>query len=351
MSVRNLWRDRIGRGGTVMALSAVLGILGNCLTAEDGPRWPNSQEVAMLGSMAYGAKEVLEKLPEQKPPTAEGGPKPKPDIPEEPEEPLDAIDLADTADLDEGMDIVFSNLEGNYYFIVQHDTWLKTSIDQADTLGVNDKQRLNAGGEVKIVSYTIEPKSNHLKVQLTDQPDEYFVYEPHIDLRDQSGNPVSTDQASSAPVISGNKTPIRLPGFSKQRYLEDPIIAGGNFTWAEATAGGSRMPTSAAQVANIEKIARVMQDVRVLVGNRPIKITSWLRPPAVNARVGGAPNSKHLFGGAVDFYVIGLTRAEMMDIQRTLEPWALGKGLGFGRGVSSKGFIHIDLGPGRVWGY
>lgn len=45
-----------------------------------------------------------------------------------------------------------------------------------------------------------------------------------------------------------------------------------------------------------------MEQVRALFG-RPIIITSGYRNPAVNAAVGGVPNSAHALGWACDFHV------------------------------------------------
>lgn len=51
----------------------------------------------------------------------------------------------------------------------------------------------------------------------------------------------------------------------------------------------------------IQHTAKMMEVVRSCLGNRPIRINSWYRSPEVNARVGGAFNSQHLRGEAVDF--------------------------------------------------
>ena len=49
-----------------------------------------------------------------------------------------------------------------------------------------------------------------------------------------------------------------------------------------------------------------IQTIRTHYG-RPMEITSALRCPYGNSKVGGVPNSAHLSGKAVDFYIAGVT--------------------------------------------
>lgn len=117
--------------------------------------------------------------------------------------------------------------------------------------------------------------------------------------------------------------------------LHASIIPDGNFTWAEATQGGSRMPPNQATVDAIIRIAQLAQQARDRIG-RPFRITSWYRPPEVNARVGGASNSRHIVGDAIDFYCDGLTGDQ---IYRALDPWWSG---GLGRYSKYPALAHID---------
>jgi Peptidase M15 len=135
-----------------------------------------------------------------------------------------------------------------------------------------------------------------------------------------------------------------IPGISQPRQSDDPIYDGSNFTWGEATKGGTRLPVdtsfngsivSAGQItANIIKLARELDDLRVLCGNRPIIITSWYRDPVSNRRVGGVRNSQHLLGWAADIQVRGV---DPRDVAAQLRHcWAGGLG-------DSDAFTHIDL--------
>ncbi|MGB3495427.1 MAG: D-Ala-D-Ala carboxypeptidase family metallohydrolase [Elainellaceae cyanobacterium] len=114
------------------------------------------------------------------------------------------------------------------------------------------------------------------------------------------------------------------------------IVANGNFTWAEATRGGQRMPPDQATVDAIVRIAALAQQARNRIG-RPFHITSWYRPPDVNRRVGGAPFSRHVVGDAIDYYVEGMTGDELY---RLLDPWWPG---GLGRYGGNRRLIsHLD---------
>jgi len=58
---------------------------------------------------------------------------------------------------------------------------------------------------------------------------------------------------------------------------------------------------NAVELARIEDTARRMGRIRSLLGNRPVQVTSWFRCEALNAAVGGVPDSAHRLGYAVDF--------------------------------------------------
>jgi zinc D-Ala-D-Ala carboxypeptidase len=55
-----------------------------------------------------------------------------------------------------------------------------------------------------------------------------------------------------------------------------------------------------ALVPNLRRLARGLDRIRLLLGH-PLDISSGYRSPALNAAVGGAPNSQHAQGLAADF--------------------------------------------------
>jgi GH24 family phage-related lysozyme (muramidase) len=91
--------------------------------------------------------------------------------------------------------------------------------------------------------------------------------------------------------------------------------------------------------------------------NGPIGVTSGYRPEPINTQVGGAPNSYHVRGQALDIYPIG-------EPIEAFHHWLVKRwtgGYGDGR---KKGFIHLDLDgghgkfsktpnvrPSRIWDY
>ena len=137
------------------------------------------------------------------------------------------------------------------------------------------------------------------------------------------------------PIANKPEGPFRLPGFRSTFYLSEPIIPNGNFTWGEATKEGARIPTSRNVVYGIIRIARVMEEVRSRLGDRPISVNSWYRDPATNRAVGGAIYSRHLSGDAIDFVVNGLHAYTVYD--RLNSWWGSRGGL-----ASSSIFTHID---------
>ena len=97
-------------------------------------------------------------------------------------------------------------------------------------------------------------------------------------------------------------------------------------------------------------LAQFVQKARDHFGRPPI-ITSGYRPAKINAQVGGASRSEHLYDakdtGAVDFYLDGLSVKALQDWADKQWPYSLGYG-------APKGFIHIGMRPGKPrvrWGY
>lgn len=130
------------------------------------------------------------------------------------------------------------------------------------------------------------------------------------------------------PARPGRWTPSNI-------QLHASIIPNGNFTWAEATHGGTRMPPNQTTVDAMIRIARLAQDARDRIG-RPFRVTSWYRPPAINRRAGGASESRHIVGDAIDFYCDGLSGNQLYWY---LDPWWPG---GLGRYKKFPNLGHID---------
>ncbi len=117
------------------------------------------------------------------------------------------------------------------------------------------------------------------------------------------------------------------------------------FTVGDVTKGeAQRVPKSKAVIDNILRLAKELDELREAWGG-PIGVTSWYRPPAVNRAVGGVSNSQHINGSAADVYPIG---RNIYEFQKWADArWNMALGYG-----ARKGFIHLDLRPGRIrWNY
>lgn len=75
---------------------------------------------------------------------------------------------------------------------------------------------------------------------------------------------------------------------------------------------------------------------------RPIEITSGYRSHHTNLNEGGARNSMHTYGKAVDLRMPGVPTSYMADLGKYLA----GGGVGY---YANKGFVHVDSGRMRYW--
>lgn len=92
--------------------------------------------------------------------------------------------------------------------------------------------------------------------------------------------------------------------------------------------------------AAILKLAVELDKVREAWG-KPLAVSSWYRPPAVNKAVGGVQNSRHISGMAVD--IAPIDPGEIYEFQRWIDAKWYGA-LGWG---ARRGFVHLDTRNGR----
>lgn len=87
-----------------------------------------------------------------------------------------------------------------------------------------------------------------------------------------------------------------------------------NFTLEEFLIKQTEKPSEEV-IKNLKSVAIVLQAYRDTVfGNRPITIHSGWRSPVYNRSIGGATNSYHCKGLAVDFAVKGLNKKQIYDL-------------------------------------
>jgi hypothetical protein len=156
-----------------------------------------------------------------------------------------------------------------------------------------------------------------------------------IDNGESEGNPSSNQGQTS----SGHKPPSNISEVNWNNF-KSPVSV--YFTVGEVTQWSTaRIPTSDAIKKEILAVAKELDKVRKDWGS-PIGVTSWYRPPSINAQVGGVSNSQHLTGGGVDIYPIG---KNIYDFQKWLDANWYGA-LGYG---AKRGFCHCDRRNYKGW--
>lgn len=105
------------------------------------------------------------------------------------------------------------------------------------------------------------------------------------------------------------------------------------------------------QVDTAAELAAFLERARTHFGGKPVIITSGYRNPQINASVGGAKNSEHLYNapgvGAVDWLIEGVDINRLQTWCIANWPYSTGKG-------APRGFIHTGIRQGRpkvVWDY
>ena len=231
---------------------------------------------------------------------------------------------------------------------VTSDTVLKLAPKMSAQLASHQKAFVKNQSEFELIGHE-RAASNHIKLEFASPsvPDRaqtvWNAYSP--DIRFAGTEPANPPKNETPAPAQPSGPFIRLPGFSSKFYLSQSILPGGNFTWAEATKNGSRIPVNRNTVYGIIRVAKVMEDVRKQLGNRPVKINSWYRDPVTNRRVGGASRSRHLVGDAVDFVIPGIHPYTIYD--RLNGWWGSRGGL-----ASATVFTHIDTrGYYARWSY
>ena len=83
-----------------------------------------------------------------------------------------------------------------------------------------------------------------------------------------------------------------------------------NFTLAELTTTSHRQfdnTPNDAEMANLQKLAEFLEEVKALLDGKPIMINSAFRSKQVNDSVGSKDTSQHRTGSAADIRVPGMT--------------------------------------------
>lgn len=212
---------------------------------------------------------------------------------------------------------------------------------------------------VAAIAYEGAPGADddHLFIELRKPPapefdqKRWFVYAQHAQIEgNEPGNDPKDKPVPDLPKLSDVGPTAKVPGISAPVGAYQPIyVENGkpsNFTWGELTKHLRRIPENATVTGRIVKLARELDWIRSHLGNKPIHITSGYRDPRSNRYVGGALDSRHMYGDAVDFWVEGM---DVVDVFYKLKSC----GKRFGGLAVGNGFVHIDFRPGAParWTY
>jgi hypothetical protein len=216
-----------------------------------------------------------------------------------------------------------TKLYEKYNFTALVDTKLKLyAVDSKDLL---DHAIHDVTKGTELTALLIKDENHHSWIQLEEiikNQYRWHIFMAHWER--VKANPETSPQISFKEKPKDRGRAIKILGVAETVYLGDPICAQSpNFFWYEATHNGTRIPPSAAVYQNIIKIATAAQEARREIG-KPFNITSWYRPEPFNRRAGGARNSTHLSGMAIDFHVEGMTGKEL---SRVLAWWEGGMGI------------------------
>ena len=107
-----------------------------------------------------------------------------------------------------------------------------------------------------------------------------------------------------------------------------------------ATGKGIDNAPAPAIVANLTRLAALLEQVRALVG-APIAISSGYRSPALNKAVGGAANSAHVLGLAADISTAKLTPKALALLIRQSD-------IAFDQLIYEGTWVHIALSVGAL---
>jgi hypothetical protein len=93
----------------------------------------------------------------------------------------------------------------------------------------------------------------------------------------------------------------------KNGNIHKDIYITNNFLWSELFISQTDYPDYLITYQNLFNVTKILQDYRDKYFNTAITITSGYRSKSYNAKIGGAPNSYHTSGQAIDFLVKGLS--------------------------------------------
>lgn len=90
---------------------------------------------------------------------------------------------------------------------------------------------------------------------------------------------------------------------------------------------------------NLIKVSEGLEEIRQLLGNLPIQISSGYRNPELNRRIGGARKSHHMQGWAADFTC--WSYGKPIDIVKAIK----NSGIEYDQLIEEGSWVHISFKP------
>ncbi|MFF9690112.1 D-Ala-D-Ala carboxypeptidase family metallohydrolase [Streptomyces sp. NPDC014623] len=136
---------------------------------------------------------------------------------------------------------------------------------------------------------------------------------------------------------------------SKLYALQDDDCTPVNFTYAElnkcnSTWAGGAVAAGTAKANALSSMWK-LQALRHALGDQSLRVTSGFRSTSCNSAVGGASNSRHLYGDAVD---LGAGPHSLCTIAKQARNHGFNGILGPGYAGHSD-HIHVNQGPNHFW--
>ena len=225
----------------------------------------------------------------------------------------------------------------------EQNTWLKKTTADSHTLATNKKVLVPAGKTYSVTDFK-KAENGHWLVTLDYGAGDWYIFDPagdkgHWDTtweQDENDEPCNSIGHEN---LTGNVGRID--------WNDNTCRVSKYFSVGEVTNNSRlRIPKpNSNELKNILRLAQELDLVRECVGS-PIRVNSWFRPSRrlgypvdVNAKVGGARNSQHIYGLAVDISMSDVNRLIQLE-DYLLRNWR--GGVGTAARNPRKRFIHLD---------
>jgi hypothetical protein len=105
--------------------------------------------------------------------------------------------------------------------------------------------------------------------------------------------------------------------------------------------GIDNTPNSPTVMANLYKLAQLLEQIRKVCGGNPVLVSSAYRSPPVNQAVGGSATSEHMLGMAADFRIPRF--GNPLQVATAIAT----SGIKFGQLIFEGTWVHISVADGN----